>query len=133
LGKATRKRHFWIAKGDRVPTVGYKPQIARSPNGLVTAMLVPEGNAADSAMCLQLADAAVVNTGVVPTLASFDDGYASAVESLMFCLKHGHEFGQLRRRGLDAVGAELTGKAIVYNRCRIIMLSKGKGRQKPDE
>jgi hypothetical protein len=38
----------WIAKGERGPTVGYKPQIARSANGLVTAMLVPEDNAAAS-------------------------------------------------------------------------------------
>ncbi|MBT3289659.1 MAG: transposase, partial [Victivallales bacterium] len=167
----------WIAKGDRVPTVGYKPQLARSRNGLVTAMLVPEGNATDSAMCLPLTNAAAVNTGVVPALASFDDGYASAdnlarledlgirdvsfsgakgkrllgeelydgetmrdarrnrsaVESLMFCLKHGHEFGQLRRRGIDAVRAELTGKTVVYNFCRIIMLRRnGKATAEPD-
>ena len=164
----------WIAKGGRVAVVGYKPQIARSPNGLVTAMLVPEGNAADSAMCMPLANAAVANTGGVPRLASFDDGYTSAdnlgklnelgipdvsfsgskgrkllgeeaydgqtlqearrnrsaVESFMFCLKHCHQFGQLRRRGMAAVRAELTGKVIVYNVCRIIMLRKGMGARK---
>jgi hypothetical protein len=158
----------WIAKGDRVPTVGYKPQLARSRNGFVSALLVPEGNAADSAMCVPLVEAAAENTGVVPALASFDDGYTSAgnlaklkrmgvasisfggskgrrllgdepyrdgsmlearrnrsaVESLMFCLKHGHEFGQLRRRGIDAVRDELAGKAIVYNLCRTIMLRR---------
>jgi hypothetical protein len=48
----------------------------------------------------------------------------SAVESLIFCLKHCHEFGELRRRGIEAVRDELTGKAIVYNLCRIIMLRK---------
>lgn len=167
----------WIAKGDRLPVVGYKPQIARSPNGLVTAMLVPEGNAADSAMLMPLVSAAIANTGVVPRVGSFDDGYTSAdnlrklnelgipdvsfsgakglkllgeevysgetlkearrnrsaVESLMFCLKHCHEFGQLRRRGMEAVRAELTGKTIVYNFCRIIMLRKGVGIRKAEE
>jgi len=167
----------WIAKGDRVPVVGYKPQIARSPNGLVTAMLVPEGNAADSAMLMPLVCGAVANTGVVPRVGSFDDGYTSAdnlrkmnefgipdvsfsgakglrllgeevyngetlkearrnrsaVESLMFSLKHCHEFGQIRRRGMEAVRAELTGKTIVYNFCRIIMLRKGVGIRKTEE
>jgi hypothetical protein len=61
-----------------VPTVGYKPQLARSREGFVSALLVPEGNAADSAMCVPLVEAAVANTGVVPALASFDDGYTSA-------------------------------------------------------
>lgn len=167
----------WIAKGDRVPVVGYKPQIARSPNGLVTALLVPEGNAADAAMLMPLARASIANTGVTPPAGSFDDGYTSAenllrlnelgiadvsfsgakglkllgeevyngetlkelrrnrsaVESLMFCLKHCHEFGQLRRRGMEAVRAELTGKTIVYNLCRIIMLRKGVGIRKSEE
>ncbi|NQT20800.1 MAG: transposase [Planctomycetes bacterium] len=158
----------YILKGDRCPVVGYKPQLARSRNGLVTALLVPEGNAADSAMLVPLVFEAIDITGVVPELGSFDDGYTSkkgleklqelglqdvsfsgskgkallgdeqwnsdvlkearryrsAVESLMFCLKHGHEFGKLRRRGIEAVREELIGKAIVYNFCRIIMLRK---------
>lgn len=167
----------WIAKGDRHPVVGYKPQIARSGNGLVAALIVPEGNAADAAMLAPLVGEAVANTGVVPALASFDDGYTSAanlaglkgmgirdvsfsgakgkrllgdeawdgdalrearrnrsaVESLMFCLKHCHQFGQLRRRGIDGVRAELAGKAVVYNFCRIVMLRRGEGARQADE
>jgi hypothetical protein len=56
----------------------------------------------------------------------------SAVESLMFCLKHGHEFGRLRRRGIDAVRDELAGKAIVYNLCRTIMLRR-KAKKLPEK
>jgi hypothetical protein len=162
----------YIIKGDRCAVVGYKPQLARSRNGLITALLVPQGNAADSAMLVPLVAEAIEITGVVPHLGSFDDGYSSgaglkdlkdlgvqdvsfsgskgkavlgdaqwdssvlkearryrsAVESLIFCLKHSHEFGELRRRGIEAVREELTGKAIVYNFCRIIVLRKRKRR-----
>jgi len=160
----------YILKGVRFPVVGYKPQLSRSRNGLITALLVPEGNAADSEMLVPLVSEAIDITGVVPKLGSFDDGYSSktglgklqdlglqaisfsgskgkallgdeqwnsdvlkkarryrsAVESLMFCLKHCRQFGELRRRGIDAVREELTGKAIVYNFGRIIMLRKRK-------
>jgi IS5 family transposase len=160
----------WIAKGNRIAVIGYKPQLARSGNGFVAALLVPEGNAADSAMLLPLVHEAMDNTGIKLRLASFDDGYTSApnraalkdleveeisfsgskarkllgeeayadpvlakaradrsaVESLMFCLKHVHGFGRLRRRGIAAVRAELTGKVIIYNMRRAIMLRKAK-------
>jgi hypothetical protein len=49
---------------DRAPVlqvVGYKPQLARSGNGFVSALVVPEGNAADSAMLMPLASAAIGN------------------------------------------------------------------------
>jgi len=39
----------------------------------------------------------------------------SAIESLMFTLKFVYEFGCLRRRGLEAVRAELLEKVIAYN------------------
>ena len=58
------------------------------------------------------------------------DGYRearrmrSAVESLMFVLKHCFEFGRLGRRGLEAVRAELLEKAIAYNTCRITYLKR---------
>jgi hypothetical protein len=160
----------YITKGGRCPTVGYKPQLARSRNGLITALLVPEGNRADSEMLVPLVTEAIDVTGVVPELGSFDDGYSSAdglaelrslelqevsfsgskgkallgddqwdrdalkearryrsaVESLIFCLKHSHEFGELRRRGIEAVREELMGKVVVYNFCRIILLRKRK-------
>ena len=39
----------------------------------------------------------------------------SAVEALMFSLKYIVHFGRLRRRGIEAVRAEMTGKVIAYN------------------
>ena len=39
----------------------------------------------------------------------------SAIESLMFTLKHGYDFGEVARRGLPAVYAELLEKALAYN------------------
>ena len=48
----------------------------------------------------------------------------SAVESLMFTIKDGFEFGQLGRRGIDAVRDELLEKVLAYNCCRIILMKK---------
>ena len=48
----------------------------------------------------------------------------SAVESLMFTVKDGFEFGKLGRRGIDAVRAELLEKVLAYNCCRIILMKK---------
>ena len=53
----------------------------------------------------------------------------SAVESLMFCLKHGFDFGQLSRTGLAAAREEFLEKCIAYNICRAIELRKRKRRQ----
>ena len=39
----------------------------------------------------------------------------SAVESLMFTLKYVFQFGRLRRRGIEAVKAEMLGIIIAYN------------------
>ena len=50
----------------------------------------------------------------------------SAVESLMFTIKDGFEFGELGRRGLEAVRAELMEKVLAYNCCRIILMRKRK-------
>ena len=46
----------------------------------------------------------------------------SAVESLMFTIKDGFEFGELGRRGLDAVRDELLEKVLAYNCCRSILV-----------
>ena len=46
----------------------------------------------------------------------------SAVESLMFTIKDGFEFGELGRRGLEAVRDELLEKVLAYNCCRSILL-----------
>ncbi|MDA0348617.1 MAG: transposase [Verrucomicrobia bacterium] len=48
----------------------------------------------------------------------------SAVESLMFTIKDGFEFGELGRRGIDAVRNELLEKVLAYNCCRITLVRK---------
>ena len=48
----------------------------------------------------------------------------SAVESLMFTMKDGYEFGELGRRGLSPVREELLEKVLAYNLCRIILVRK---------
>ena len=67
----------FIAKGQRVPVVGYKPQVARSGNGFLTGLLLPQGNAADSGQLVPMIDEVVARTGVVPKVLSVDDGYSS--------------------------------------------------------
>lgn len=52
----------------------------------------------------------------------------SAVESLIFMLKHSYEFGRLKRRGLEAVRAELLEKVIAYNFCRMVLIKKARTR-----
>jgi IS5 family transposase len=48
----------------------------------------------------------------------------SAVESLMYTLKQGFDFGEVARRGLLAVHAELLEKALAYNACVTVRLSR---------
>jgi hypothetical protein len=154
----------FIAKGQRVPVIGYKPQLARSGTGLITGLLLPQGNAADSGQLVPMLDEVVRRTGVTPTVVSVDDGYASkankdalrernvevisingakgraltaradwasdeyaqardlrsAVESLMFTLKQGFDFGYVARRGLTAAYGELCEKTLAYNICRMV-------------
>ena len=43
----------------------------------------------------------------------------SAVESLMFTLKHNHDFDRMKRTGLQAVRAEMIEKVLAYNFRRI--------------
>ena len=50
--------------------------------------------------------------------------YRSAVESLMFTIKDGFAFGELARRGIDAVRDELLEKVLAYNCCRSILLKQ---------
>ena len=68
----------FITKGQRVPVIGYKPQIARSGAGFVTGLRLPKGNAADSEQLVPMVDEVVRRTTVVPRILSVDDGYASA-------------------------------------------------------
>jgi hypothetical protein len=157
-----------IVKGEREPVVGYKPQLGRSENGIVTAIIVPVGNAADSGQLRPIVDASIKRTGVKPSVLSFDDGYTnttdrehylglgievvsfsgskgkniipaaeydsqpykdarndrSAVESLMFTLKHNHDLDRVMRRGIESVRSELLEKVIAYNFLRMITLRK---------
>jgi hypothetical protein len=152
----------YIAKGQRVPVIGYKPQVARSGAGFITGLLLPQGNASDSLQLVPMFDEVVRRTTVVPSVLTVDDGYASkanvdairerkvdvisingakgraltaradwqseayadarglrsAVESLMYTLKQGFDFGYVARRGLAAAYGELLEKALAYNTCR---------------
>ncbi|MCP4751733.1 MAG: hypothetical protein GY866_12625, partial [Proteobacteria bacterium] len=50
----------------------------------------------------------------------------SAVESLIFTIKHNHSFGRVARRGIEAVRAELLEKVIAYNFCRAVEIRRRK-------
>lgn len=68
----------YIKKGDRQPVIGYKPQVARSANGFVTALLVTAGNAADSTQLTAVVAQIQQRTGVDLKQITADDGYAVA-------------------------------------------------------
>jgi hypothetical protein len=67
----------FIVKGGWNTVVGYRPQLARSGRGFVTALLLPRGNAADSPHLVAMVKEQITNTGVIPSMASADDGYSS--------------------------------------------------------
>jgi len=56
---------------------GYKPQLAFSWNGFVTAAVVEKGSIADVSSMIPLLEQSIERTGVVPTIGSVDDGYSS--------------------------------------------------------
>jgi hypothetical protein len=154
----------FIVKGGWNTVVGYRPQLARSGSGFVTALLLPRGNAADSRHLVAMLKEQITNTGVIPAMASADDGYSSqegreevlglgvkvvsisgakgkrllqapqwksqpyrqaraersAIESLVFTLKDGFEFGEMARRNHENVLAEMLEKVLAYNISQII-------------
>jgi hypothetical protein len=57
--------------------VGYRPQLARSGSGFVSALVLPRGNAADSRHLVAMVKEQITNTEVVPAMTSADDGYSS--------------------------------------------------------
>ena len=67
----------FIKKGQRNSIIGYKPQLARSGAGFVTALSVPQGNAADAPQLVPLVEDVRQHTGILPQQVSVDDGYAS--------------------------------------------------------
>jgi IS5 family transposase len=167
----------FIVKGGWNTVIGYRPQVGRSGQGFVTALIVPEGNAADSGQLVEVVLDHWDRTGVLPRLVSSDDGYSdqsaradllktgvavvsisgakgkkitgteewnrpdyraaranrSAVESLMFTLKDGYEFGQLLRRERENVRAELTEKVLAYNISQIIRVRERRARAKLEQ
>ena len=57
----------------------------------------------------------------------------SAIESLIFTLKQGFDFGQVARRGLSAAHGELLEKALAYNLCHMVRVRLRKEAAKRDE
>ena len=158
----------FIVKGGWDTVVGYRPQLARSGRGFVTGLLLPRGNAADSPHFAPMVKQQITNTGVIPAMASADDGYStqqgrdevlglglkvvsisgakgkkliepqqwksqpyrqaraerSAMESLVFTLKEGFEFGGMMRRTHENVLAEMLEKVLAYNVSQIIRVRK---------
>jgi IS5 family transposase len=167
----------FIVKGGWNTVVGYRPQLGRSGQGFVTALIVPTGNAADSGQLVEVVLDHWERSGVLPRLVSSDDGYSdqsaredllaagvevvsisgakgkritsaqewnrpdyraaranrSAVESLMFTLKEGYEFGQLLRRENENVRAELTEKVLAYNIGQIIRVRQRRARGRREQ
>ena len=158
----------FIVKGGWNTVVGYRPQLARSGSGFVSALVLPRGNAADSPHLVAMVKEQITNTGVIPAMASADDGYSSqegleevqrlgvkvvsisgakgkklievqqwksqpyrkaraersAIESLVFTLKEGFEFGEMARRTHENVLAEMLEKVLAYNISQIIRVRK---------
>lgn len=67
----------FIKKGGRDAVIGYKPQIARSANGFISAFELQLGNPSDSTRLLPMVEQHITRTGQVPVMVSTDDGYAS--------------------------------------------------------
>ncbi len=67
----------FIAKGGREPLIGYKPQIARSGNGFITAFELMEGNHNDSMRFVPMVQQHIDNIKIIPRIVSVDDGYSS--------------------------------------------------------
>jgi len=82
----------FIAKGQRVPVIGYKPQVARSGAGFITGLLLPKGNASDAGQLTPMVDEVVRRTTVVPRVLSVDDGYASAAN-----------MDEMKSRGIEVI------------------------------
>ena len=67
----------FIEKGSRTSVIGYKPQLVRSEHGFIPALIVPQGNEADSTQLVPLVRQIKARTGVLPKKVSADDGYTS--------------------------------------------------------
>ncbi len=101
---------FFLCLKVSLPEVGNVPSVST------------EGNATDSPQLVSLVEEAISNTGSEPYREARRN--CSSVESLMFTVKYVYAFGNLRRRGIDAVRIELLEKAIVHNLSRLAVLKK---------
>lgn len=72
----------FIEKGSWERVFGYRPQLAFSGKGLVSALLVPEGNASDQSQLSLVVEEAIANTGIIPRVVTVDDGYTGEGELL---------------------------------------------------
>ena len=70
----------FIEKGSWDRTFGYRPQLGFSATNLVTAIIVPEGNASDQSQLCPVIEMSIANTGIVPRVVSVDDGYTGATQ-----------------------------------------------------
>lgn len=77
LGVSDRDASF-IEKGSWERTFGYRPQIDFSGSNLITALIVPMGNAPDQGQFVAAVNESITNTSVVPGMVTVDDGYTGA-------------------------------------------------------
>jgi hypothetical protein len=70
----------FIEKGGWERVFGYRPQCGFSAGGLVTVLLVPEGNQSDQSQLSQAVNESIANTGVTPSVVTVDDGYTGESE-----------------------------------------------------
>jgi len=95
-----------IRKGGWQDVLGYKPQLAFSGKGLVTAILVPRGNAADNGQLPELLAAVELNTGKLAKSFTFDDGYTNGPVRDEY-IKRGVEiFSYAGANGRQVIGKE---------------------------
>ena len=99
-----------IKKGGRDCVRGYRPQLAFSKKGLVTAPCLPQGNAADSGQLQNLLEENERNTGVVPKRVSFDDGYTNGGVRKAYMERHEGQvevFSFAGSKGRKVIGEEI--------------------------
>jgi hypothetical protein len=70
----------FITKGGRETIFGYRPQLGRSANGFVSAVILPQGNTPDNTMLHPMVLDHIERTSSTPETVSCDDGYANEVQ-----------------------------------------------------
>ena len=99
-----------IKKGGWDNVLGYRPQLAFSKKGLVTAHCLPQGNAADSGQLQNLLEENERNTGVVPKRVSLDDGYTNGRVRKSYLKKHEGQvevFSFAGSKGRQVIGGDI--------------------------